>query len=233
MAKTKDLNPDIGKRIKGWREGVGLTRLELSLKLGVGKTSVSNWELGQNEPNSDIYAKLAMLAKPPMRWWFLEKAGLSKENAAALSGAGDAVGSIPNLVENRTIQIHGTAGAGPNRFPVEEAEYSVALPRIWFKDSQEIKGLRAVGNSMSPLIQDGFLVLIDIHDNKDYAALEGKIVAARNDEGCCVKWLVKTAKTWELVSQNADYAPIDVKAKQYAIVGRVIRWVGVPPNHRK
>jgi transcriptional regulator with XRE-family HTH domain len=45
-------------RLRELREGRGLTRLGLAIRLGVKQSAVSNWELGYREPN---YATLIAL----------------------------------------------------------------------------------------------------------------------------------------------------------------------------
>lgn len=41
----------IGKRVRELREMHGLTIMELAEKLGVGKSSISNWERGKCDPS--------------------------------------------------------------------------------------------------------------------------------------------------------------------------------------
>jgi SOS-response transcriptional repressor LexA len=164
-------------------------------------------------------------------WWF-QQAGESHAMVDQVASSYKKTWTV-EADDNRTIQIHGTAGAGPNRFPPEQAESRISLPRSWFRDESGIVGLRVVGDSMHPVVQNGFLVLVDVHDNLDLEGLEGKMVAARNEHGVVIKWLRKFGDVWMLVSQNSDYAPIEVKKGGYALVGRVVKWIGEPSPTRK
>ena len=49
---------EIGKRIKFFREKIGLSQKEFSLKIGQKNTTVSNWERGLTRPNADILAEI-------------------------------------------------------------------------------------------------------------------------------------------------------------------------------
>jgi transcriptional regulator with XRE-family HTH domain len=86
MAKTAHLDPAAPATIKSWRtDAMKLSRIELSARLGVSTATVSNWELGQNEPSWRIYGKLAALASGPDREWFKRKAGLTDDIISELA----------------------------------------------------------------------------------------------------------------------------------------------------
>lgn len=48
----------LGKRIKARREELGLSQAQLAEKVGVGKTSISNYEKDVSSPNEPILIKL-------------------------------------------------------------------------------------------------------------------------------------------------------------------------------
>lgn len=45
---------EVGKRIKYYREKMGLTQRKFAELLGVSNTRVSNWELGDSRPDVDL-----------------------------------------------------------------------------------------------------------------------------------------------------------------------------------
>ena len=51
----------MGKCIEKLRKAQGLTQAQLAEKLNIGKSGVSNWELGYNRPKADILGSLCAL----------------------------------------------------------------------------------------------------------------------------------------------------------------------------
>ena len=46
------INKEIGKRLKEWRNGKGLTQKDLAETLGVAQQTIASWEIGRTEiPN--------------------------------------------------------------------------------------------------------------------------------------------------------------------------------------
>lgn len=54
---------EIGKRIRKYRENLGLSQKELAEKIGVSNSRISNWEKGINRPDADILADLCRALK--------------------------------------------------------------------------------------------------------------------------------------------------------------------------
>jgi SOS-response transcriptional repressor LexA len=232
MTPYKGLPP--GKAIKKFRvEGLQCTQTRLAEMLGVTLSTVAKWESGNVKPSKMAILALAERDFQNKAYW-LELAGPLHASVGSLVDAYKQTHSFdPDKVQ--AIRIHGSAGAGPNRFPSSEAEEQIFLPRSWFKSGQVLIGLHVKGDSMAPLIEDGFLVLVDVHDNQDFASLDGKVVAARDEHGVCIKWLRKKGRSFYLISQNvsAEYPPIEVERDGYAVVGRVVKWIGEPFGERK
>lgn len=51
---------EIGSRIRKYREAFGLSQKELSEKLGVSNSRVSNWEQGINRPDADMLVDICV-----------------------------------------------------------------------------------------------------------------------------------------------------------------------------
>lgn len=221
----------LGAKIKELRLKMGCDQARFAGLIGVSQAIVSQWEVGRYRPSPMALLALSRIGADDRTWW-IEQAGPEYLENAALLDAVQTLRMVDNE-ENRLISIHGTAGAGPNRFPPEQAEAKISLPRAWFHASQRIVGLRVVGDSMAPIIQEGFLVLVDLHDRKELRMLENQIVAARNENGVVIKWLKKIGARYYLVSQNLEFPPIEAKQNDYSIVGRVVKWIGSPALKRR
>ncbi len=78
--------------------------------------------------------------------------------------------------------------------------------------------IRAEGDSMSPIIQEGDLILVEPNEDRD----SGHIVLAQTDKGKVVKRLHITADgKIMLLSENSQYPPIPIKSKRGFIAYRV------------
>ena len=70
-------NPSIGERIKSLRGD--MTQAKFADLLKVGQTAVSAWELDENVPSSEAWAKLGNLAPYPENIWFWQQAGMDED----------------------------------------------------------------------------------------------------------------------------------------------------------
>lgn len=113
----------------------------------------------------------------------------------------------------------------------QDVESYVAIPvRFAPKGPGSYIGVRVRGDSMEPIIKDGFIVVVDIK-NDDPARLHGQIVAARHEEGSTIKRLARESKADKLIlhSENPAYNDIILtKWKRNPIIGEVVFWWGFP-----
>jgi len=86
------------------------------------------------------------------------------------------------------------------------------------------------GNSMAPMIQDGFVVAVD-SSQIDMDNLDGKIVIAwHKDVGLTISRLRLYDHTAVLVPENSEYGAVAISAKQpWKIVATVLWWIGRAP----
>lgn len=109
------------------------------------------------------------------------------------------------------------------------------LPRSWFRRTGELIALRITGDSMAPIIQDGYIVIIDTSKRQAKQLVE-KMVAAREDDGVTIKWLRRDGDTFLLVPQHVSPRhPVRIVQPfgDFSIVGEVVKWIGEPPPARK
>ena len=111
------------------------------------------------------------------------------------------------------------AGTGRELFD-EPCESWVAVPED-LPPSRYV-ALRVVGDSMTPLLHSGDVVLVDL----DAEVTAGAIAVARHPEhGSVVKRAVRVAGAWQLVSLNPAYAPLDLPSGAGGLLGPVVlRW---------
>jgi hypothetical protein len=109
-------------------------------------------------------------------------------------------------------------------------ESMIAAPKDWCPNPCTTSCLRLRGSSMSPLIRDGYILVVDSSQTK-ISELNGKIVIAwHRDKGLTVSRLNQFDHTVVLQSENASYESITLGSKQkWKIVAKVLWWIGKSP----
>jgi SOS-response transcriptional repressor LexA len=215
---------EMAQRIKTLRKVLGLTQHGFAATFGKTQSAVARWETGRDEPGPSVLIKMGDLAAPEERKWWYERAGVSRDEvepkATNLKG-------VPLLRD--------AVAAGMGRSVDESAvESHWELPRDWFPPGSRIVALKVVGSSMAPIVQEGYIVLVDVAD-RSIKKLIGQMVAAREGDGVTLKWLRKEGKFLQLVPQHTSRDhPVRIiepgEESEFGIVGRVVKWIGMPPK---
>jgi SOS-response transcriptional repressor LexA len=222
---------DLAARLRETRLAKGLTQKQLAASIGVTASAVTQWEKGLAKPQPMAMVAIGNFFGGDEGKWWMENAGRTKEMIEAtierymmIAAASDAV-QVP--------LISGRVAAGTPRVVDEKhIEEKLCLPANWVRPSQRVIAVRVAGDSMSPIIEEGYIALIDIAQ-RDPRRLIGTMVAAREGDGVTIKWLRKEGEYFQLVPQNTSLRhPVRVLTAEsdFGIVGRVIRWIGEPPK---
>jgi len=189
----------------------------------VDQTIVARWETGKYHPTTDAFIKIARYVpdeeEKPL--WY-EYAGLTREDIAWVRRSDDENVVVPQLTD--------AVSAGPGRVIEEDIEKYLSLPAEWVPRGGKVRALRVIGDSMAPIIQRNFIVLIDAAQ-RDPKSLEDKMVVAREADELKIKWLRKEGKFYQLVPEHPterNRVRILTADKDVAIIGRVIKWIGSP-----
>lgn len=126
---------DLGKKIRRYRDGLGLTQAELASKLGLTYSSVSQWESGRAVPRTPVIRQLADLFGTTVSELMGEEAGASAIKGTsrmvpllgyAHMGDFEDEGDLCDEVEvpaavadahPRGFMVHAQGGCMDNRFP--------------------------------------------------------------------------------------------------------------------
>jgi len=239
------------RKILTFRQTLKLTQSELGRRLKTSAMAVSRWERGDSEPPPDAYIRLGNIAGDPLCWFFWERAGLSTADVMRVLPAASrrlrqgriatvqvvhagAVGSVKpeTFVAIPILPVRAaTPGADGGEVPDLDQlrpEAIWAAPATWCPNAALTISLQVVGNSMSPLILDGYLIAVDTSDvSRD--ALVGQIVVARNakDKRLLVSRLIRFDHTEALVSDQRENESISLaNGSSWRIIGRVLWWTG-------
>jgi transcriptional regulator with XRE-family HTH domain len=259
IRKSTRTIPEWSAKLAVFRKTLKLSQTEFGERLDTSAMAVSRWERGQVEPSSAAYIQLGNLANDPLCWFFWGRAGLSTSDIMRVLPA-----ASHRLRQSRianVLVVH--AGAAAKRSPkptdflaipllpvhaatadedTEEVtdldqlkpEALWAAPAEWCPNPSRTISLRVKGNSMSPLILDGYIIAVDTSDiSRD--RLLGEIVVAWNREKkrLLVSRLVRFDHTDVLVSDQRERLSILLRHKsKWRIIGRVLWWTGKPQLSR-
>jgi SOS-response transcriptional repressor LexA len=235
----------LAEKIKSARkELLKMSQLQFSNRLGVSQSNVSKWESGQLEPESQHLMRLANLLSGKVEsFYFLEEAGVPSgffmgdpKYAEGVLPSEIASASAPPTPFYQVPLLRDSAAAGtPRAIEDDEIESYVPCLKASVPRGSALVALRVEGDSMSPLLCDGYIVIIDTAQ-RDPKKLVGKMVAARDASGVTIKWLRKDNDLYMLVPQHTSPRfPITVlrEGDGWGIVGAVVQWLGFPPAGKK
>jgi phage repressor protein C with HTH and peptisase S24 domain len=252
---TASGRPAWAKAIRALRQRLELSQAALGSRVGFSAMAVSRWERGAQEPPSHGYIGLGNLSRDASCWLFWERAGLRSEDVLRVlpvrqEGARSSsfqdfeiatAGTGPKRPKNKHQLVavpllkveaasHGQKGDNVAILSNAHVESIIAAPKDWCPNPSYTSCLRVRGNSMAPLLQDGFVVAVDSSET-DMGRLDGKIVIAwHKDMGLTISRLRRYDHTEVLVSENTDYEAITLGPKHpWKIVAKVLWWIGKAP----
>jgi SOS-response transcriptional repressor LexA len=206
MKSKVKASPEWSRTIETLRHALKLNQAELGNRLETSAMAISRWERGEAEPPADAYIRLGKLAGDPLCWSFWGRAGLSTADVMQVMPK-----TRRRLLGDRIANVQVVhAGAGKRQAPEEKAfvaipllpvraatpgeegdqvadldqlkpEAMLAAPAAWCPHPAATISVRVKGNSMSPLILDGYIIAIDT-SNVAHDDLLGRIVVAWNIE---------------------------------------------------
>jgi SOS-response transcriptional repressor LexA len=250
---------DWAKSVVRLRSMLQLNQVDFGSAFHCSAMAVSRWERGVSEPPSHIYIEMGNLAGDPLCWYFWGRAGLSREDLLRVvpqlqgrlrrarlphleivaAGGGAKIRKTKTKLQLVGIPLlksvaaaHGEkiAGDGDDLLQDAPVESMIAAPKDWCPNPLSISCLRVRGNSMSPLILDGYIVAVDSSQTQ-IDDLGGKIVIAwHRDKGLTVSRLNRFDHTVVLQSENANYESVTLSGKhKWKIVAKVLWWIGKAP----
>jgi transcriptional regulator with XRE-family HTH domain len=243
--------PDWSRKILAFRQALKLTQGELGKRLKTSAMAVSRWERGDAEPPGDAYIRLGNIANDPLCWFFWGRAGLSTADVMRVLPTASRrlrqariatvqvvhAGAVESLKPARFVGIPilpvraavpGAAGDDVSDLDQLKPEAIWAAPAEWCPNPAATISLRVVGNSMSPLILDGYIIAVDTSEfSRD--DLVGQIVVARNTEEhrLLVSRLIRIDHTDALVSDQREHESVSLaNGSSWRIIGKVLWWTG-------
>ncbi|MEL1215010.1 LexA family protein [Aeromonas caviae] len=217
----------INERIKQTRKRLGYSQEILGSRVGVSRVSISQWERGENTPNGRYLNDLAAALGVTVDWL------LTGEGEGAVTSAPEVIPGYHNvepavIPQGNRIPILSYVQAGNWREICEQAttfdgnvEYvtaSVDIGPCGF-------GLWIRGHSMTPMFNEGDLVIID----PDEQPRPGDYVVAKNgsEEATFKKFRPRGIdesgqEVFELVPLNDDFPTMHSDRQHIEIIGVMV-----------
>lgn len=175
----------------------GMKQVDLARTTGLTESQISSWSNGRYRPNAEAMAKIA------------KALGVSVDY---LLGKEDPPAADPP--KTHEVPVLGKVAAG---VPIS-AQVDI-IGTIW--TDKECFALKIKGDSMSPRIMDGDIVLV----KKQESAEDGDLVIAEIDGEATCKVLKRSHGSVMLVPFNAAFAPFvftGQEAEDLRILGKVV-----------
>ncbi len=232
------------EKLRKLLEWSGRSLRELADVLSLPPTTVSNWVNSGSRPRRDKMEKVAAWASEEfgipveaasladddigLRWRggepvFVEKT--SKEEP--FNGRPRYIRSGFEDVELCELPVLGRVPAGALGDMAEDIIGTHVVPKFWTGGIDGCFVLRLWGDSMSPTLRDGELIVCD----RDRAAFprDGQIVVARHKGEATVKEYLRQDTQVLLVPHNRDYPTVSVRPDELEITAVVVgRWQAMP-----
>lgn len=196
------------ERLKNLRIARNLKQVDMASFLGIDRTTYVKYESGTNEPSKDTIIKLADFFNVSVDYL------IERTDDLHPSSNNDSI----------KVPVLGYVAAG---IPIETIEEILDYEELDAKDfnpSYEYFGLRIKGDSMTPRIQDGDVVIV--RRQPDIESGEIAIVCINGDEATC-KQIKKQPEGITLIPFNPAYdvkfySNKEIEELPISILGRVM-----------
>jgi repressor LexA len=209
----------IGDRIRAARDNKEMDQSTLADKAGVVTRTLQRWEKGEQVPDGVSITKIAR-ATGVQPTWLLTGEG----EMYPLPSRPDNVYSLPMTVrkKNRLVELPlisaVPAGKVATMFHPDHVDDYVTVDDI--RDPGAF-ALRVKGNSMSPRIEDGDVVIV----SPQAEARNGDICVVRVEGEDTLKKVKFEGTYVHLIPLNPDYEPVTVRRKDVNFVWKVVKLI--------
>lgn len=247
---TETAKPRWATQIALLRKKLGMNQQEFAAAISTAQGNVSKWENGDHKPTPDMLTRIATLAPDVDKFYFLEEAGIP--SSFFMEGLGKALpkemvkaaesvitrvmspGGSERKIEIVMVPLLSQAVAASNPLTINEKDIEQVIPMLssWLPRSGKIFAIYVPDDSMSPMLYEGNLVLIDVSKTNPKKLID-HMTATRVGDIVTIKWLRSDERFFMLVPQNLSmHHQVKVlgPGEDWNIVGEVVKWIGTPPS---
>ncbi len=186
---------DTGKKIKKLRQKRELTQKNIAEILDVSTSYIGQVERGKCGLSEEKIKKLEEI--------FTEKIIVSE---------------VDDWIDIPLMSVSSAAGTGYLNYQEKQVD-TIKLPKSVIGSNHSKHAIKVAGDSMSPTIKDGDLVIIDLSDTE---IRESKIYVFCTQYGCLIKRLKPTTQGIEIYSDNPAFNREITDPDKIRVIGRVI-----------
>lgn len=200
-----------------------ISKRQLEREAGIGTGSSSKWKTFT--PNNTTMTKLANYFDVSISYLMGESDYRTEDDAIWDSryNSDELADEAKRIEKGCRIPVLGKVVAG---IPIEAIEEVLDWEEIPYRLAKtgEFFGLQVKGDSMSPRIQEGDVLIVKQQDDAETGDI---VIAQVNGDSACVKRLLKQGDGIVLQSFNPTYTPMyfsndDIIQKPVRIIGKVI-----------
>ena len=209
----------IGERLREAREQKGLEQTVLAAKIGVVPRTLQRWEKGEQVPDGLEITRIAKVTGVQPTWLLtgegeIYAAPARPENVYALPATQR---RKPRMAELPLVSSV-PAGKVSTMFHPDYVDDYVTVDDV--KDTGAF-ALKVKGNSMSPRIEDGDIVIV----SPQQEAHNGDICVVRVNEEDTLKKVKFEGNYLHLIPLNPEFEPVTVKRKDVNFVWKVVKLI--------
>jgi repressor LexA len=208
----------IGTRIREARENKGLDQATLAGKLDVATRTLQRWEKGEQVPDAMALGRISEITETLTHWLLTGEGAMYKhQNGESTRGNGERQAGLHRVKLVRIPMLSSVPAGRPNLiFHPDHIEKYITVDDV--KDANAF-ALKVQGDSMSPRIEDGDVIII----SPKREVRTGDICVVRVDEEDTVKKVTFEDGYVHLVPLNHDYEPVSVKKRDVTFIWRVVK----------
>ena len=208
----------LGSRIRTARENKNLDQKDLAYKLDIATRTLQRWEKGQQSPDSRHLMKIVRYTGVRPEWLLTGENEMyppQQPRGKIIPFQKDSRLEMTRLVD---IPLLSSVPAGKTAamFHPEHVERYVTVDNV--RDSNAF-ALIVKGNSMSPKIEDGDIVVI----SPSQEIRNGDICVVRVNDEDVLKKIRMDNYYVNLIPLNPTFEPVSVRKRDVTFIGKVIR----------
>lgn len=209
----------IGERLRTARENKEMDQASLAVKAGIVTRTLQRWEKGEQVPDGVAITRLARATSVQANWLLTGEGEMyvvpsRPENVYTLPGSNRRRVKIVDLPLISAVP----AGKVATLFHPDYVDDYVTVDDV--KDPQAF-ALKVKGNSMSPRIEDGDVVIV----SPQQEARSGDICVARVNGEDTLKKVKFEGNYIHLIPLNPEFDPVTVKKRDVNFVWKVVKLI--------
>jgi phage repressor protein C with HTH and peptisase S24 domain len=196
---------------------------DLARAVGVSDNAIYKWVSGRGQPSMMSLVNLSKAAGVSVEWLATGRGAPTKAKSEIRTSEPSDAAPLPRT----SLRAVNGRGAIQNQQIVDYVSFqSEWLQRSLNVDQRNLMLVEVIGDSMSPTVDEGDLVLVDLHEAR---FRHDGVYVLRTGSDLAVKRLQRQPDGNLLIrSDNPAYESSMVKPDEVALLGRVV-WIGGRP----